>query len=318
MVTIGIVSWNSASDLPACLEAIHSQTYPNLELVIVDNASEDVSVSLVLSKASEALLIRSDANRGYSAGHNRAIEAAHGVYYLALNPDVVLEREYVAELVNALESRPNCASAMGKLWLANQGGGGPRVLDGTGLFIDRSRHQFLRGHGEIDTGQYDTAGEIFGVDGAAPLFRTTALSDLAIRSEVFDESYFLYMEDVDLSWRAQLMGWKAWYEPGATAVHDRSFKPGIRRTMPRHLRRLAVRNRYLTILKNEAPETWRRDWYRILLYDARIFGYILLMEQSSLKAYSMLWRQLDQVRSWRREVWSKVRVSPGVRSSWFV
>ena len=87
--------------------------------------------------------------------------------------------------------------------------------------------------------------------------------------------------------------------------------------MPRHLRRIAVRNRYLTILKNEGLECWRRDWWRILLYDVGILGYILLREQSSLGAYPMLWRLRLKAMEWRREVWGRVRARPDTRLSWF-
>ncbi len=226
-----------------------------------------------------------------------------------------MQTKFVEHLVNSLKSRPEFGSANGKFWLPSETESHP--INSTGLFIDRQRHQFLRAHGEIDHGQLDTGGEIFGADGAGPLYRQTALDEARIQGEVYDELYFGYHEDVDLAWRIRLLGWKSWYEPSAVAIHDRSFKPGIRRPMPPHLRRLAVRNRYLTILKNEAPETFRRDWFRILSYDARILGYILLFEQSSLGAYPMLWAKLDRIRRWRRTIWARVAVTTDEIGSWF-
>jgi GT2 family glycosyltransferase len=317
LVTIGIVSWNSASDLPACLEAIHAQDYPNLELIAVDNASEDGSIEVVVAHAPEAQLVKLDENRGYGAGHNLAIGISHGEYYLALNPDVVMKPAYVSGLVEALEKRPDYGSAMGKLWLSGRESAGTPLLDGAGLFIDRRRHQYLRGHGQADRGQFDTSEEIFGVDGAAPLYRRQALQDLEIRGQIFDETYFIHMEDVDLSWRARLLGWRAWYEPRATAFHDRTFRPGERAPVPKSRRRDAVKNRYVTICKNEAPETWRRDWLQILTYDARILGYILLMEQSSLGAYTALFSQRKALREWRASIWARVKVLPEERQEWF-
>jgi len=317
LVSIGIITWNSASDLPACLSAVRDQTYPNWELIAVDNASDDNSVEVVNHLAPDASLIGMSKNRGYGFAHNRAIGAARGEYYLAVNPDVVMGSEYVASLVDVLVRRPNYGSAMGKLWLSGKGVLDERLLDGTGLFIDRSRHQYLRGHGEADRGQFDEAGEIFGVDGAAPLYRMAALKDLRIQGQVFDESYFAYMEDVDLAWRARLLGWHAWYEPRASAVHDRTFRPGTRGPVPRIRRRDAVKNRYLTLWKNEAPETWRRDWWRILLYEVRIFGYVLLLEQSSLGAYRVVLDQRQALRRWREDIWARIKAAPDERLAWF-
>jgi hypothetical protein len=83
-------------------------------------------------------------------------------------------------------------------------------------------------------------------------------------------------------------------------------------------RRLAVKNRYLTVLKNEGREEWRRDWWRILWYDTRILVYILLLEQSSLGAYALLRRQWKRCLEWRHEIWRRVRASPEERLGWFV
>lgn len=314
-VSVGIVTWNSGADLPACLRALSGQTYADLDLIIVDNGSEDSSVETVREMAPEARMILNKENQGYCRAHNRAIGHSEGAYYLALNPDVVLSERYIEVLVECLEARPQCGSAMGKLWLPDEAKG--KRLDGTGLFIDRRRHQYLRGHGQIDQGQYNEPGEIFGVDGAAPLFRREMLEDVQLFGQVFDEEFFNYMEDVDLSWRARLFGWKSWYEPEATGVHDRTFKPGVRRPMPRWLRRMAVKNRYLMLVKNEGKETWRRDWWRILFYDLQILGYVLLLEQTSLGAYPDFWSARKSARRWRREIWSRMTSSQRERLGWF-
>jgi GT2 family glycosyltransferase len=316
LVTIGLVAWNSEKYLESCLAAIHNQSYANMELKAVDNASGDRSADAIRARAPEADLILNKRNEGYCVAHNQILRRARGDYYLPLNPDVVMQPEFVERMVSVMESRPECGSVNGKFWLPSEGP--DRYLDSTGLFIDRSRHQYLRGHGQLDEGQFEVAGDIFGADGAAPLYRRQTLVEATVEGQVYDESYFGYHEDVDLAWRIRLLGWTSRYEPSATAVHDRSFKPGVRRPMPPKLRRLAVRNRYLTILKNEAPDDFRRDWWRILSYDARILGYILILEQTSLPAYPMLISTLGHARRWRRMVWSRVDVSAEMRNSWFL
>ena len=314
-VTVSLVTWNSAGYLPSCLAGLAGQTYDNVDLVVVDNASQDDSLALVRRLSPRARVIENRHNEGHCRGQNQAIDTSHGQYFLPLNPDVTLDPEYIAALVASLETRPEYGSAIGKMWLLD--GASDRVLDGTGLFVDRRRHQYLRGHGQVDRGQYDEPGEVFGADGAAPLLRRTMLEDCRLFDQVFDEAFFAYMEDVDLAWRARLFGWKAWYEPAAMAVHDRSFRPGMRQKMPANLRRMAVKNRYLTLLKNEGGAAWRRDWWRILSYDLRILGYLLLFELSSLGSIADLRRQSRQAIRWREKIRPRIRVSREDCLAWF-
>jgi GT2 family glycosyltransferase len=314
-VSVGIVTWNSAADMPGCIEGLSRQSYPVSEIIIVDNASSDDSLIMARAGFPQATIIENDHNAGYCAAHNLAISRSSGDYYLALNPDVQMAPDFIGSLVEALEHHPECGSAVGKFWLPGQDGS--RLLDAAGLGIDRSRHQYLRGHAEPDQGQFDQAGDVFGADGAAPLHRRAMLEEVRIFDEYFDEQFFAYMEDVDLAWRAKLLGWKCWYEPNAMAVHDRSFKPGLRATMSKALRRMAVRNRYLTILKNESKQGYRRDWWRIHLYDLQIAAFILLFERSSLAAYALLRRQWSQTKDLRKEIWSRAKVSGEETLSWF-
>ena len=205
--------------------------------------------------------------------------------------------------------------AIGKMW--QRGPSDPPLINAVGLFPDRRRHQYLRGRDEPDRGQYDTAEEIFGADGAAPLYRRAMLEDVKIEGQYFDEQFFAYMEDVDLAWRARLLGWRCWYEPSAVAIHARTFQPGRRRARSRPIRRMAVKNRYLMLLKNEGREEWRRDWWRIVSFDLAIWGYILLLEQSSLGALALLRRQWVCGRAWRSEIWGRAKSPSQDRLAWF-
>jgi GT2 family glycosyltransferase len=200
LISIGLVTWNSTPHVPGCLKAITEQEYTNWELIVVDNASEDSSPDLIKQYCPNAKIIRNAENTGFCHAHNQAIQASRGTYYLALNPDVVMQPGYLVAMVLALEERPGFGSAAGKL-LRLTGDGQAAILDGTGLFMDRQRRQYLRGHGETDLNQYDQGGEVFGVDGAAPLYRREMLEDIKIDSQFFDESFFAHKEDVDLARR---------------------------------------------------------------------------------------------------------------------
>jgi GT2 family glycosyltransferase len=315
LVTIGIVSWNSEKDLPVCLSGLAVQKYREIEIIAVDNASTDGSLHLIQEAFPNSRIITNEKNLGYGAAHNQAIRISRGEFYLPLNPDLGMHPGFVGYLVDALNNHPRCGSAVGKILQAAD----PvtPLLDSAGLFIDRRRHQYLRGYNKPDRGQYDRSEEVFGADGAAPLHRRSMLEDTAIHGEYFDEQHFIYMEDVDLAWRARLFGWSCWYESKALAVHKRTFKPGERRLIPNYLRCMALKNRYLTIVKNENRECWRRDWPRILAYDLMIWAYVLACEQRSLAAIPILRRQWSQALVWRKEILRRAKVAPKEQQAWF-
>jgi GT2 family glycosyltransferase len=311
LVSIGLVTWNSADDLPACVQAIQDQTYSSIELIVVDNASNDASLGCLATAAIFPRIIKNLSNYGFARAHNQAIAVAQGKYYLALNPDVVMEPNYVSILVGALERYSDCGMAGGKLLIDS------KRIDSTGLFLDRKRRQYLRGHQELDSGQYDQSGEVFGIDGAAPLYRRTMIDDVAENSRFFDELFVTYKEDVDVAWRARWLGWRAWYTPAAQAQHRRTFRPGQRQRGNRDTRRNSVRNRYLTLLKNETWDGWRRDWLHILTYDAGILGYLLLVEQASLAAFIDVCRLWPPIQRKHLLLMSRKRVAAAELLQWF-
>jgi len=316
LVSIGLVTWNSAAHLPGCLGALARQDYTNFELIVVDNASSDHSLDLVNQYHPGAIVIRNADNTGFCHAHNQAIRASKGNYYLPLNPDVEMEMGFISGLVHSLDGRQEYGSAAGRL-LLKPGEGNLYRIDSTGLFLDRRRRQYLRGHGEFDQGQYGEPGEVFGVDGAAPLYRREMLEDIKIDGQYFDESFFAHKEDVDLAWRARLFGWGCWYQPLAVAYHQRSFRPGQREEVAPSIRVDAIKNRYLLLIKNEPVSSWRRDWPQIIWYDLKILIYICLFERSSLKAFGLLWHDWPRTRAWRREIARRTRVQSADILNWF-
>lgn len=316
LVSVGLVTWNSATDVIASLPALERQRFRNTELITVDNGSEDSSLELVADHFPHAELVRNATNVGFCRAHNQAISLARGEYYLPLNPDVVMLPDYIATLVQSLEARPECGMAGGKLWLGSEHDQ-PARIDSTGLFLDRRRRQYLRGHREIDQGQYDQEGEVFGIDGAAPLYRRSMLEDIRVDGEYFDEKFFVHKEDVDLAWRARLLGWSAWFTHHARAYHQRNFRPGHRESVSGEIRVHAVKNRYLMLLQNETAMGWKRDWPWILSYDLRILTYLCLFERQSLGAIGMLRREWASAMRWRRDIQSRSSVDHHCVLDWF-
>ena len=129
-VSVHIVTFNSAKDVEACLESVTAQTFPSLQTRILDNASSDGTPALLERSGVEVVL--SKVNTGFSKGHNDLIRNCGAEYVLILNPDAVLRPDFVAELVKAMDARPDAASATGKL-LRFDG----QTIDSTGIVMKR-------------------------------------------------------------------------------------------------------------------------------------------------------------------------------------
>ncbi|MCL4296044.1 MAG: glycosyltransferase family 2 protein [Anaerolineae bacterium] len=316
-VSITIVTWNSQNTIKACLDALSRQTLPAQEIIVVDNNSTD-STRDILQTYPTLKILAQTANLGFCKGHNLAIAEAHGKYILPLNPDVVMTESYLAHLVKAAESDPQVGMVSGKLLLSpfEAEPSRPGLIDSTGLFLKKTRQQFLRGHGQPDVEPYNQADYIFGACGAAPFYRREMLEACKFEGQYFDENFFAYKEDVDLAWRAQLFGWKSLYIPQAVAFHSRHFKPGQREGLSKEVRLHSVRNRYLLLIKNELPYTFVRHFWPILFYDLKILVYLLLFEQSSLTGLYQAITMLPCTLRWRRFIMAHKKVDGPYMLAW--
>ncbi len=238
LVHIGIVTYNSSGDLPACFAALNAQTYPTLAITVLDNASQDDSVDWVRNHAAHARLIMSAENLGFGRGHNRILaENPNAAYYLPLNPDVRLTPRYIEALVNMLRAT-GAGWGTGKLLLED----GQHIYS-VGHGLRRDGYAINIGYGLPDSGQFDQPREVFGAPGAAPLYTRALITALALDGELFDSDLFMYGEDSDLDWRARRAGWRCWYTPAAVAYHRGSHAQGW-------LQVQAIGNRYLSVVKN--------------------------------------------------------------------
>ena len=298
LVSIVLVTWNSAQYLQRCLDGIRQQTHRDTELIVVDNASTDESPSIAPPT------IRNDTNRGFSAAVNQAIAIARGEFVQLVNPDCFLEPDYIARLVDVFAD-PKVGSATGKLLRASGDG-----VDSMGIRMTRSgRH--------LDIDDPKAHGEVFGVSGAAAMHRMAFLRDVAVGGEIFDEDFFAYREDADLAWRGRLFGWKAVCEPRAVAHHVRRVTPEVRRELPDAINMHSVKNRFLLRLKNEGFYLALRNAPFELARDLVVIGAALTIERSSLPALAWVWRNRKRVLAKRREVQSRRKVSDRELARWF-
>lgn len=312
-VAIGIVTWNSAADIAACLKSVRALEPREIEILVVDNASTDGTRDILESftRPDERVLL--DRNVGFSAAHNLAIARTSGEFYLALNPDVRLEPDFVERLIEAIATVPAAGSATGKLLRADDSGG----IDSTGIVLVPTQRHLDRGAGERDQGQFDRRELVFGPSGAAGFYRRQMLTDVAIDGEVFDEDFFAYREDADLAWRAQLLGWTCVYEPTAIARHVRRVTPERRSALPPALNRMSVRNRFLLRIKNQTMRQVVRYLVPTLWRDTQVVGYALLREHTSLPAFADVARLLRPMLRKRRAIMRRRRASDHDLDGWF-
>ncbi len=217
-VTAVVLNYDGRRLLEVILPSLAAQTYAPLEVLVVDNGSRDDSLAWLAEHWPALQVLRIPQNVGVAAALNRGVAAARGSYVALLNNDLELEPDWVAELVNALEHHPEAASAACKLRSFHQ----RDRLDGAGDVLSRAITGSCRGHGELDTGQYDEPQDVFAPTAGAALYRASAFDQVG----GFDESFFAYLEDLDWGLRARLLGLGCRYVPSAVGYHMGSATTG--------------------------------------------------------------------------------------------
>ncbi|NIL99637.1 MAG: glycosyltransferase [Acidobacteria bacterium] len=270
-VAVVIVSWNSRGYLAGCLSSLRGLTRPVRQVVVVDNASTDGTPAWLAREFPEVDLLALPTNEGFCRANNLGIRRTRAPFVLVLNPDTELETGFLRSLLPAFDD-PDVGLACGKLLRFDR-----KTLDSAGQELARSRQPLDRGYGRPDEGQYDRDEPVFGACGAAALYRRAMLESIADGDgEYFDETFFAFVEDLDLAWRANKIGWRAAYRHAAVGYHARggtAAGPLWRRRLAAMLGHRAevrfhvAKNRYLTIMRNDSvagyvaniPFIWARD-----------------------------------------------------------
>lgn len=211
-VFIVIPNWNGADMIVECLTSLEQQT-KKARIIVVDNGSVDNSVELINTHFPEVELIKNTTNKGFAGGVNTGIVFAldNGADAVALfNNDAVAEKTWLAELVGEMKKNPETGIVTGKLMRSDK-----LHLDSTGDYYTTWGIPFPRGRNQKDKGQFEKPEEVFGASGGASLYRASMLKEIGI----FDERFFAYYEDIDISFRAQLAKWGVRYTPCAIAYH---------------------------------------------------------------------------------------------------
>ncbi len=218
LFSVIIPNWNGAQFLPTCLDALERQTYPNIEIIIADNASHDGSQKLIQSRYPRVQLVELPINRGFTGACNAGMWFARGAYVALLNNDTEVDPEWAAAVVDAFERHPEVGAVASKMLLFEK----RDHLHTAGDFFTTSGRAGNRGVWEQDTGQYDEESYVFSACGGSSVYRRELLEQIG----VLDDDFFFSGEDVDLGWRANLAGWRCLYTPRAVVYHHLSATGG--------------------------------------------------------------------------------------------
>jgi GT2 family glycosyltransferase len=305
--------------LEACLDSVFQQDHPRVEIIVIDNASTDKTREILGRAEHRARIVYNNRNSGFAAAQNQAISLARGDWVLSLNPDVVLSRDFISKLAAAGETEPAIGTVCGKLLrlLPQQSEGRTPIIDSTGIYFLKNLRHLDRGSDEVDRGQYERQEYVIGATGAAALYRRAMIEDVSVAGEFFDEDFFVYREDADVAWRAQLMGWKCLYTPAAVAWHVRRVTPERFKDLPDLINRHSIKNRFLMRAKNLSLPGYMRLFGPIALRDLLIFGYCLLFRPRLLTGLKVLWAHRKSIREKRLWIQTRRRISEAKMTEWF-
>jgi GT2 family glycosyltransferase len=247
LVSVILVNRNAGELVDLVFPTVLRQSYPKLEVLVIDNGSDDDSVARIEQRYRDVRIVALGRNAGFSHALNAGIGLSNGEYVLSLNFDVVLEPDFVAVLVEALQRHPGVGYVAGAMRRLTKDGI-VDAIDCNGHYLLPSRYCYGYDPDHPQPSDYDTPREVFGASACAALYRRRMLESIALDGEIFDEDLFAYFEDVDLDWRAQQLGFRCLFVPAARGAHMRGGTGLMQRP---EVAALMLANRFLVMLKND-------------------------------------------------------------------
>ena len=327
LVSVNLVVYNGEKYIRQCLDAVKKQTYGNFEVNILDNNSSDSTREIVKKEFPEFSLVEGEKNLGTWPGQEELLKCSRGKYIVALSVDVALDPHFIEEVMRIFEKDSKIGAVQGKIFSDQNF----QIIDTCGFEAFKSRRIVNIGHGDKDEGQFNQEKEIFAVEGAVPILRRQALEDCRLKSQgdkIIDPDFFWYGDDLDLTWRMGLFGWKQVFAPAAIAYHDRQTTKALagggwrefiklRKRVPMFKRRLDWRNTTLAVIKNDFAVNFLRDLPFIFWRQLRLWGYFLLFETSMILEIFRVAKALPKMLKRRSEIMRKARVSAKEMRDWF-
>lgn len=341
-VTVSLITWNSERYLKDNLSSLVGQTFQDFNLVITDNNSKDNSVQVCQSFASSFSerfeLISNSENLGFEVPHNNVISKSEGQYIFLLNPDVILEPEYLERCINFLDTHPQVGSVSGKImrWQAEfdlQTGHlkqslKTNMIDSLGLQIFKSGKTIERLVGQQDSSEYIENTEVFGVSGTVPVYPKSALESVAFNGQYLDNDFFAYKEDIDLAFRLRHAGWKSNVVGNAVAYHDRTAKSTVGMTLREKINYRksksqitngnSYRNHLWMLQKNISEGIWEECKYYIIVEEIKKLLYIIFCEWGSIPKLFEVWKTRNRTSLKRNQIMLSRKVSDKEMLRWML
>ncbi|MDM8553169.1 glycosyltransferase family 2 protein [Desulfococcaceae bacterium HSG7] len=210
-LSVIIPNWNGMKYLPACLDALNSQTYNDFDVILVDNGSADQSVAYVKQNYPLVKVHAFPVNKGFAAACNAGVSESGAQYIALLNTDTKPHPDWIRSLVSAIDAAsPQVACLASKMLKMSQ----PDLIDDAGDILTWRGGAFKRGHGQPAT-KYNKQEEVFAPCAGAALYRRSVMNEIG----GFDETFFAYLEDIDLGLRIRLAGYRCLFVPTAQVLH---------------------------------------------------------------------------------------------------
>lgn len=241
-VSIVIPNYNGEAYIDNCLDSLKEQTDAGrYEIIVVDDCSQDKSRELLRARKNEITLVENSRNRGFAASVNRGIRASRGEYVLLLNNDVVVTPDFVHNLTAAISRSERIFSVSSRMVRYYE----RDKLDDVGDQYHVLGWAFKRGDGKPVT-EYAKPERVFSTCAGAGLYRRAVFEEIGL----FDEAYFAYLEDLDVSYRGLIYGYENWYEPSAVCYHIGSATTADGEKYSPFKVRISARNNVYTAYKN--------------------------------------------------------------------
>jgi len=283
LISIIILNYNAGNLLLDCIKSILKTNYPNFEIILVDNASKDNSHIKCKEKFPQIQLIENEDNLGYCGGNNLGIKEAKGEFIIILNPDTIVEPNWIKELINSYEKFGEGLYQPKFLTTTDHS-----ILMSTGNMIQLFGFGFARGKGEIDEGKFEEHENIGYASGTCLFSSAETFKKLGM----FDPFLFAYHDDLDIGWKAAMIGIKSHYVPKSIVYHPPegfSFKWSSFKFY------LLERNRMYCILTHYSRSTFYKLLPSLILVEIAVLFYYLKkgMLKSKFKA------TIDIIKNWK-------------------
>lgn len=304
-----IPNWNGKHLLKACLDSLIKQTVKNFEVIVVDNGSTDGSAGYLRKFYPQDKIIELDKNIGFAPAVNLGIKQALGEYIVLLNNDTKVDKnclKYLLQSADKIKAAGFVAAKMLQFY-------NPELIDSAGDYINAAGHGSNIGRGERDSEKFNQGKFVFSATGGGCLIKRSVFKKVGL----FDDDYFAYFEDMDLCFRAQLKGFKVYFEPRAIIYHIHKATSNKNRPFTEYLQ---FRNMTMTVIKNFPKTLLLHDfnWLKIVLVNLNTIRYLATkgMFWQAIRADWYILTHILKILKKRRAVQSAKSVPDSYILSW--